>query len=244
MSQAAQLVDIVKRVLRDRGVTYARLAKGLGVSESSVKRLFSRRRLSLERLEQVCAQVGLEISDLLELAREAEPRVTQLSEAHEKALVADERLLLAGLLVVSGWSAARIVASYRLAEAEVVRLLVKLGKMGIIDLLPGNRIKLKLARNFSWRKDGPLERFFEARVQAEYFRSSFHGPGEYRFVVHGSLSERSNALLRQRMAKLAEEFASLVEDDRRVETERLAGTTLVAAIRPWELDIFRKLRRA
>jgi len=244
MSQAAQLVDLAKRALRDRGVTYAALAAALGVSESSVKRLFSRRKLSLERLEQICAHVHLEISDLLELARAAEPRVTELTEAQEKALAADERLLLVGLLASSGWTAAQVLASYRIGEAELVRLLLKLEKLGIIDVLPGNRIKLRLARNFSWRRDGPLQRFFEGRVQAEFFRSSFHGPGESRFVVHASLSERSNALLRQRMAKLAEEFASLVEEDRRLDPASLSGMTLVAAIRPWELGIFRKLRRA
>jgi len=40
MSQAAQLVDLLKRRLRDRGMTYAVLALRLGLSESSVKRLF------------------------------------------------------------------------------------------------------------------------------------------------------------------------------------------------------------
>jgi DNA-binding Xre family transcriptional regulator len=243
MAQAAQLVDLAKRALRERGVTYAQLAMGLGVSESSVKRLFSRRKLSLERLEQICAHMGLEISDLLDVARAAQPRVTELTDAQEKALVTDERLLLVGLLVMSGSTAAQIASSYRLGDAEVVRLLVKLEKLGIIDLMPENRIKLRLARDFSWRKDGPLERFFESRVQAEFFRSSFHGPGESRFVMHGSLSERSNAILRQRMARLAAEFASLVEEDRHLDAQPLSGTTLVAAIRPWELHIFDKLRR-
>ena len=243
MSQAAQLVDLLKRTLRDRGMTYAVLARRLGLSESSVKRLFSRKRMSLERLEQVCRELGMDIADLLEVARAAEPRIAELTEAQERQLVADQRLLLAGLLALSHWSVEEMVAAYRLDEAETVRLLARLDRMGIIDLLPGNRIKLRLASNFAWRKDGPLQRFFEARVQAEFFESSFLGLGESRFVVHGSLSERSNALLQQRMARLAEEFASLAEEDRRLDQRVLWGTTLVVAMRPWELGIFRRLRR-
>lgn len=243
MSQAAQLVDLLKRRLRDRGMTYAVLALRLGLSESSVKRLFSRRRLSLERLEQVCRELGMDIADLIEDARDVQPRIAELTEAQERQLAADQRLLLTGLLALSHWSAEEMVANYRIEEPEVVRLLARLDRMGIIDLMPGNRIKLRLASNFAWRKGGPLERFFEARVQAEFFQSSFHGRGESRFVVHAGLSERSNALLRQRMARLAEEFAALAEEDSRLDHRMLAGTTLVLAMRPWEMGIFRHLRR-
>jgi DNA-binding Xre family transcriptional regulator len=243
MSQASMLIDLLKQALRDRKMTYARLAKGLGVSESSVKRMFSKRRLSLERLEAICNQVGIEISDLLELARSSEGRVTELSEAQERALAADERLLLVGLLTLGNWSAEEMREIYKLSEAEVVKLLTQLDRLRIIDLMPGNRIKLRLARNFSWRKGGPLQQFFEARVQKQFFESSFHGPGEMRFVVHGSLSAHSNTLLQQRMKKLAEEFDSLAEDDRRLDHRNLLGTTLVVAMRPWELGIFTNLRR-
>ena len=237
------LIDLLKQALRDRGMTYARLAQGLGVSESSVKRMFSKRKLSLERLEAICTQVGLEISVLLELARSSEGRMTELSEAQERALAADERLLLVGLLTLGNWRAEEMREIYKLTEAEVVKLLTQLDRLRIIDLMPGNRIKLRLARNFSWRKGGPLQQFFEARVQKQFFESSFHGPGEMRFVVHGSLSEHSNTLLQQRMKKLAEEFDSLAEDDRRLDHRNLLGTTLVVAMRPWELGIFTNLRR-
>jgi DNA-binding Xre family transcriptional regulator len=243
MSQASQLVDVLKQTLRDRGMTYSMLARALAISESSVKRLFSQKRLTLDRLADICAQLDLEITDLLEMARSSEERITELSESQERSLVEDPRLLLVGLMALSHGRPEEIVATYRLTEAEVVKHLAQLDQLGIIDLLPGNRIKLRLSRNFSWRKGGPLQQFFEARVQREFFHSSFHGPGELRFVVHGALSEHSNALLRQRVQKLAEEFDALVEDDRRLDHKTLAGTTMLVAVRPWELGIFAELRR-
>jgi DNA-binding Xre family transcriptional regulator len=243
MSQASQLVDLLKQTLRDRGRTYADLARGLGLSESSVKRLFSQKKLTLDRLEEICAQLDLGIADLLEMARSSEGRITELTEAQERSLVADQRLLLVGLLALSHWTAEEIVATYRLSQAEIVKLLAQLDGLGIIDLLPGNRIKLRLARNFAWRKGGPLQQFFEARVQKQFFDSSFHGPGELRFVVHGSLSEHSNALLHRRLKKLAEDFDDLADDDRRLDHRTLSGTTMVVAMRAWELGIFSELRR-
>lgn len=243
MSQAAQLIDLLKKALRERGETYASIARGLRLSESTVKRLFSRKRMSLERLEQVCSHLELSIADLLEVSRAKEARVRELTEAQEQMLVDDPRLLLVGLLVLSHWPAAQILETYRLTEAELVKHLTRLDALGIIDLLPGNRVKLRLARDFAWRRGGPLQRFFESHVQDEYFDSSFRGPGELRVVLHGSLSEHSNALLQSRMKKLAEEFDDLVNEDRRLAREKLLGTTLVLAMRPWELGIVTKLRR-
>jgi hypothetical protein len=131
----------------------------------------------------------------------------------------------------------------RTTDSEAVRLLTRLDRLKIIDLLPGNRIKVRLARNFTWRKGGPIQRFFEERVQQEFFRSHFQGPSELRLMVHGMLSTASNRLLQQRMKKIAEEFDALVEEDKKLGLEAREGTTLLMAVRPWELEMFGELRK-
>jgi DNA-binding Xre family transcriptional regulator len=243
MAQTALLIDAVKSALRQRGVTYAAVARALDLSESSVKRLFSHKDMPLTRLESICALMDLEIVDLLELMQMSQRRVTELSEEQERTLVEDPKLLMVGVLVLSHWSADEILQSYQLSQSQLIGLLARLDKLRIIDLLPGNRIKLRLARNFTWRKSGPIQRFFEQRVQQQFFDSSFVGPGELRITVHGSISPRSNAVLQQRMRKLAEELDALAEEDKRLDQQSRAGNTLVLAIRPWELSLFTELRR-
>lgn len=244
MSQATLLVDVVKKTLRRRGLTYVDVAKGLKLSESSIKRMFAQRHLSLNRLEQVCGLMNLEIADLLELTRAAEGRVSELSEDQERELVSDPKLLLVGTLAISHWGAAKILETYRFSETELVGLLVRLDRLRIIDLLPENRIKVRLQRNFNWRKGGPIQRFFEERVQRQFFESSFLRKGELRVSVHGSLSGKSNSLLQERMRKVTEEFDRLVEEDKQLAHEMREGTSLVMAIRPWELSLFGELRRS
>src|SRR5712664_4414627 len=244
MSQAALLVDVVKRTLRHKGLTYSYVARGLKLSESSVKRMFARRNLSLGRLERICALMNLEIADLLDLTRAADGSVAELSEKQERELVGNPKLLLVGMLALSHWTAAKILEAYRFSESELVGLLTRLDRMRIIDLLPENRIKLRLARNFNWRKGGAIQRFFEERVQRQFFEASFLRAGELRVTVHGSLSEKSNGVLQQRMRKLAEEFDMLAEQDKGLAHEMREGTSLVMAIRPWELAMFGELRRS
>jgi DNA-binding Xre family transcriptional regulator len=224
-------------------LTYFDVAKSLKLSESSVKRIFARRQLSLARLEQICGLIGIEIADLLEFTRAAEGRMSELSEEQESELVNSPKLLLVGTLAVSHWTADKILETYRFSEAELVGMLARLDRLRIIDLLPGNRIKVRLQRNFNWRKGGPIQRFFEEQVQRQFFESSFLRKGELRLSVHGSLSERSNGLLQERMRKIAEEFDRLVEEDRHLTHEMREGTSLVMAMRPWELSLFGELRR-
>jgi len=243
MPQAVLLIEVVKNALRERGLTYARVAEGLGLSESSVKRVFSQENLSLDRLEQICALMDLEITDLFDMTRSAEKRITELTEEQEQVLVSDPKVLLIAILAINHWTAAVMLEKYRFSESELVALLVRLDRLGIIDLLPGNRIKVRLAHNFSWRKGGPIQRFFEERVQEQFFKSSFLGRGELRITLQGSLSAKSNELLQQRMRKLAEEFDSLVGADRSLDHSMRDGMTMVTAIRPWELALFTELRR-
>jgi transcriptional regulator with XRE-family HTH domain len=54
MAQSTALVDVLKRELRARGVTYAQVARKLRLSEASIKRMFSKRDFTLKRLDEIC----------------------------------------------------------------------------------------------------------------------------------------------------------------------------------------------
>ena len=243
MSQTHLLVDTLKKSLRQRGLTYLDVARALRLSESSVKRLFAHQDFSLGRVERICALMKLELTDLLELMHAAEPHLSELTEDQERTLVSEPKLLLIGILAISFWTAADILQTFKVSKTELVRMLARLDRLRIIDLLPDNVIKVRLARNFTWRKDGPIQRFFEERIQQQFFKTSFTHHGERRIVVFGALSRRSNQLLQQRLLKLGEEFDALVQEDKALEHRMRTGTTMMLAIRPWEPVQFTELRR-
>src|SRR5438105_1600626 len=137
MSETSVIISVLKQSLRQRGITYKQVARALDISESSVKRLFTQGDFSLTRLEQVCALMQLEIADLLERTREAAGRLTELSEEQERELISDSKLLLVGILATSHWSLASMLSNYSFTESELVRLLARLDRTGIIALQPG-----------------------------------------------------------------------------------------------------------
>jgi hypothetical protein len=48
--------------------------------------------------------------------------------------------------------------------------------MRILDLLPGNRVRLNVARDFDWLPDGPFHRFFRAQGQDDFLAGGSAAP--------------------------------------------------------------------
>ena len=172
MAQTAAIVSALKNALKEQGITYQQVAEALGLSEASVKRLFSERQFSLQRLDQICSLLGLEISDLVRRLDQAQ-RIDALTAEQEQELVGDDRLLLVAICALNRWSLAQILETYQLSEGEAVGRLARLDRMGLIELLPGNRIKPLISHDFRWQQHGPIQRFFEQQVQADFFQCHF-----------------------------------------------------------------------
>ena len=240
---ATTLVDALKRILKAKGITYAMVAAGMGLSEASVKRMFSRRDFTLQRLEDVSRVAGVEFADLVQEASSDETGVVHLSVEQEEEIVSDPKLMLVALCAVGNWTFEQIVDTYAMTEAECIACLTRLDRRRIIELGPGNRIRPLISRTFSWRPDGPIQRYFRERVESEYLSCKFDRPDELFLFVSGMLSRRSTAEVITRMRHVVGDFAELHAADRSLPLPERHGTSLLVAIRPWEPRAFRKLRR-
>lgn len=243
MALGSELVDALKRLLKAQGLTYAALAAELGISEPTVKRMFSRRSLTLQRLQQICGVLHVGLAELAEEAQRGAPPLAELSAAQEQALVDDPALLLALYLVLNRWSQAEVLARYRFSEPEWTLLLTRLDRLGIIELQPGNRARTRTARNFRWRREGPMQRFFQQRLLPEYFDRGFEGEHDRLLLLSGMLSRASTLQLQRRLEEFAAEFDRLMAQDAGLPAAQREGLSLVLAQRPWSLSLFADLRR-
>jgi transcriptional regulator with XRE-family HTH domain len=240
---ATTLVDALKRILKGRGITYATVATALGLSEASVKRMFSRREFTLQRLEDVCRVAGVEFAELVHEAAAVETGIVHLTVEQEKEIVSDPKLMLVALCAVGNWTFEQIVETYAMTDAECIKCLTRLDRRRIIELQPGNRIRPLISRTFSWLPDGPIQRYFRERVESEYLSCKFDRPNELFLFVSGMLSRRSTAEVIARMRRVVGDFAELHAGDRSLPLPERHGTSLLVAIRPWEPRAFRALRR-
>ncbi|HEX9674159.1 MAG TPA: helix-turn-helix domain-containing protein [Burkholderiales bacterium] len=243
MTTSAGLVEVLKRELRSRGITYARVARELRLSEASVKRMFSRRNFSLKRLDQVCQLANSEFSDIARVLHQEESLISRLSHEQEQEIVSNPKLFLVAVCALNHVGFDQIVATYDISRPECIQLLARLDRLGFIRLLPNNRIRLLISLDFSWLPDGPIQRFFNQQAHNEYFRSRFDRPDEFMVVVNGMLSRASSAALLTRLKRIAREFSELNNQDARLPLGERSAMSLLVAIRHWELAAFAALRR-
>ena len=219
------------------------MSAALGLSETSVKRLFSEEAFSIKRLEKVCELLRFDISDLVYLMEKNIELTTELTREQEQELVSDVKLLLVALLLMNKLTFREILLVYDITETEGIRLLARLDRMKIIELQPGNRVKLMVSRNFQWIPGGPIQQFFESKVQLEFLDSSFNGAGEFRIFVSGMISKSANAEIVRKMQHLAKEMNDMNVESESLPLNQRFGTSLMMAIRPWEIKVFEDLRR-
>jgi len=243
MSQTKPLIDTLKQELRKQRITYREVSAALDLSETSVKRLFSEEAFSIKRLEKVCQLLHLDISDLVQLMQKNIELTTELTREQEEELVSDVKLLLVALLLMNKLTFREILLIYDISETEGIRLLARLDRMKIIELQPGNRVKLMISPNFQWIPGGPIQQYFESRVQLEFLNSSFNGAGELRIFVSGMISKAANAEIIKKMQHLAKDMNDLNAEAESLPLEQRFGTSLMMAIRPWEIKVFEDLRR-
>ncbi|TCK04077.1 helix-turn-helix domain-containing protein [Marinobacterium mangrovicola] len=236
--QTKPLIDTLKRCLKANGKTYADVATALDLSEASVKRLLSTHQLSLERLDAICQLMGMEITDLVKQMEENSGRIEQLTVEQEREIAGDLTLLLITVCVLNRWTLEQIVSVHKLDEHLCIQKLARLDKLQIIDLLPRNRIKLKVAANFNWIENGPIQQFFQQRIAAEYFNSRFQRDDESLIVLNGMLSKSSNQAFQRRMQRLAREFEEFNREDVAQEFDDRHGATVIIAIRGWRYGLF------
>jgi transcriptional regulator with XRE-family HTH domain len=242
MMGTAALVRGVKARLRAQGMTYRALARRLGLSEPTIKRDLARGNFSLERLDRICQVLGVGVEELLASA-ERSP-LTELTEQQEHALVSNPRLLLVTYLAVNDWKFAEIVATFRLEAGELIDVLLKLDRLRILEFRPPARIRKLTARNFSWRKDGPVQGYFLERVVPEFFDARFEAPGDEMRFVAGTLSAASMLRMQATLRRAAAEFEQLAHQDSRLPLAERDGCSAILAVRRWEFSEFARLRRA
>ena len=244
MSQTRPLIDTLKLELRKQRITYKQVSAALNLSETSVKRLFSEEAFSVKRLEKVCELLHMDISDLVHMMEKNIDLTTQLTREQETELVSDIKLLLVALLLMNKLQFAEILGIYEISETEGIQLLARLDRMRIIELQPGNRVKLMISQNFKWISDGPIQHFFEHKVQLEFLDSSFTQVGEFRIFITGMISRTANAEIIKKIQHLAQEMNDMNIESESLPLEQRYGTSLMMAIRPWEINVFQELRRS
>jgi transcriptional regulator with XRE-family HTH domain len=242
MADRARIVMELKHALREKGLTYATVAAKLGLSVASVKRLFSSGDLSLERVDQICELLSMSLWEILERAQQRGAPTNQLSLTQEQEIVSDPKLVLVTWLLLNRTQFEEILRAYRLTQAELLRYLIRLDRLKVIELQPGNRVRLLVSRHFTWRTGGPVQKYIHQKLLREFLASHFSDGHEEFFFHGGAVTDAALLQLKRALQNAARECVEIIERDRASGDPR-RGAAFALALRPWNYSGFSELER-
>jgi DNA-binding Xre family transcriptional regulator len=243
VSTTAFLFEAIKAHLRSRSLTYAELATGLGVSEGTIKRIFSRKRCSTGQLDAICAFLQLELPDLVRTLPRARRLLERLTWKQEEEVTGDPKLFVVAVCALHLLRVEEILQYYEMSEAECVSKLLTLEHVGFLELHAGNRYRLLVARTFRWIPDGPIAQFAK-REMTDFFDHSFDEPGELLQVLNVRVSDASRMSLLSRLQQVAEAYNEQHVADAGLPLAARHPVSVWLAVRAWEPRMFKALRRA
>lgn len=150
------LLKALRGVAKAKLYTSARLAKKLGVSEVTVKRWFSGQTCTLGNIFEICEILGISFFDLVSLVKEDEEVDYHLTQ--EQEIFFSKKPAMFGLFkqLHRGMSLQAIISFWGLSESIFFTALRAIEKQGLIEVQPGNRVRMRVRGHIRYTHRGPL----------------------------------------------------------------------------------------
>src|SRR4029078_3545424 len=104
--------------VKERGMTYADVAKGLRISEPTVKRIFAQRNCDLKRLQELCEFIQVDLAELARGLPRNDRLIHRLAHEQEEELMADPRLFIVAVCAIHPLRVDAITSLHDIERAE------------------------------------------------------------------------------------------------------------------------------
>lgn len=243
MSQIDKFLESLKRALKAKNILYRDLAKSLGLSESSVKRILSNKSLSLDRLEEICKIADLSFSEVVKAAQLEETSKTfTLTDEQEKALVENVRLLHYYMMLQEGKTPQKIEREYEIESGESKKYLFQLDRLKLIELHPRDKVKFRNQGFLRFHRDGPVGKAMFEQTKYNYLNYDFR-PEDYIRFSYIKISPSSLAKYKQKLERIMLEM----QEEARFEVEHNGGQVsdigVLLSFRPWQYSYMGAIKK-
>ncbi len=243
-SEIPLLLKTLKNLFKSKGILYHDVATALNVSETTIKRYLTGHSLTVDVLESLCKVVDLRLSDLLDLSRDEAGSDNAMISREVEERLAEEPFLSSLLhLMAKGYSPGVLQRDFEIPDAEMNHYLTMLDRLGLIQLFPYNRIRLRVGRNFNVEKGGPLMRLARDALVYDFFAHFDVATTDWSFgyfKLSKASMERARALLTDFLAALE----AIAEKDRDLPMDLAEWQSMFVMLHPIDIGALRTWKPA
>lgn len=159
--RSVHLRAILKKHLEQKKITYAALAKSIGVSLPTVKRWLTKDDLPVEGLDAILNVLNLTWRELIQALEVHEIHRQMASEAHENFLVTQCKEGFVFILLFHNYTFAEVQALLGLSTVELETIMLKLDRHGFIAYKSPTDFRPLLRGPFRFSNQGKFsQRYF------------------------------------------------------------------------------------
>ena len=151
-----QLKTTIKGIMRKKGHKYEDLAKALGVSVNTVKRVLNKEDLSVQRLHDILKWLGVSLAEVATLNEELGRLVfSRLTEQQERFLAQNTAHYFIFEELTVGSSIKQVQKKFNLNDQSMQRYLLELDQQNILELHANGRVRM-LVKGLIARRGGSV----------------------------------------------------------------------------------------
>lgn len=201
------VIGNLKRLFKEQKVSYKNLADQVKLSESGIKKIFSAKDGSFQRLHQFCQVAGVSIYEMLQDSKSVD--VTFSKKQQDEFLEDFNLFRVYWMLVYERASAESVQQKLNLNYKEYFHRLRKLDNLKLLKLLPNDRLHLPSIKAVRWVGQGDFVTKLYKSWAKEFFESVAKPnsrPDECFILRYLLMTQNTYKEFRLALANLEEEF--------------------------------------
>lgn len=237
---SAKIIQIIKRDLKTKGITYKEIAAFLKMTEAGVKKLLSKDDISFNKLKLICDLLQVSTQDLLNSVDESETETHTFNEKQVNFFLNNQHYFHFFMkLAYEQKNPKRIQDEYKLSTKSINQYLKKLEELGLIKRHPFDRMQIVGGIPLAVKtKDTELELlkydivFDRLKMMREKRSNALSGAGLF-------LTESEKEHFLERILNTVIEFSSTSRTNRKKQNKMAAEFTFMSFLN--EGSMFHKI---
>lgn len=231
--------DHIKSVIKSKGFTQEEFAQMVGVSTPTIKRWLRGEGLLFADLNKILELLDVRFSEVSLMVEGTERNQFIYTKGQEEVLANTQGLLAFFDLLLSGKTVNQIARQFKLTNKSVMYYLAKLDKIGLIEWLPKNKIKLLVSGEPRWIENGPLATKFRKQMIEEHLSHYWNNRDQLKLGIY-SLTSDSYHKIRVKFKEIEDDLRLMeIRDTKSSRNKKL--TTLILGYSQKDIPILSQI---
>lgn len=167
--ECKKIQKTLKNLMKSKKATYESMAKALKTSPATIKRRLNGDDLTLKQLKELASALEVSFYEIIELSKYVKREPHLFTPEQESLLASDFKIKMLFRYILSGVSFANIKSQLKMSEKDLRKHARELEKVGLAQLLPGDRFAALIHYPVRWQPNGLLHKTYGEMVLKNIF---------------------------------------------------------------------------